>query len=160
MAGLAAQAAVSPPASAQAAAPPAAPVQTAPLPPAPSGREVRIGLTTDPLQARFFASRGLVILHPTKLTPLWKPRFDEPVVVVLDLPKGITPRSVFRVQVGSFATEAEAEALKSDLSRLVPDPVIVSYNPDRNSYRVRAGQFEISVSHQGGAAWRTTRPLP
>ena len=142
MAGLAAQAAVSPPASAQAAPPPAAPVQTAPLPPAPSGREVRIGLTTDPLQARFFASRGLVILHPTKLTPLWKPRFDEPVVVILDLPKGITPRSVFRVQVGSFATEAEAEALKSDLSRLVPDPVIVSYNPDRNSYRVRAGQFE------------------
>ena len=121
------------------------PAQTAPAPaPAPAAGppEVRIGLTTDPLQARFYASGGLAILHPDKPTAVWKPRFDEPVVVVLDLPRGITPRSVFRVQTGSFTSEAEAEAMKARLERLVPDPVIISYNPDRNSYRVRVGQFE------------------
>jgi len=120
------------------------PAQIAPAPATPlvASLDIRIGLTTDPLEARFFASRGLMILHPTKLTPIWKPRFDEPVVVVLDLPKGITPRSVFRVQTGSFSTETEAEALKSQLERQVPEPVIVSFNPDRNSYRVRVGQFE------------------
>ncbi len=103
---------------------------------------MRIGLSTDPLQARFFGAGGLLILHPAKLTPLWKPRFDEPVVVVLDLPRGVSPRSVYRLQVGSFSTEAEAEALKDRLERLVPDPVLVTFNPDRNSYRVRVGQFE------------------
>jgi stage II sporulation protein D len=73
---------------------------------------------------------------------VWKPRFDEPLVVVLDLPKGVRPRSVFRVQIGSFASEEEAEALRDRVSRLVSDPVVVSYNPDRDSYRVRVGQFE------------------
>lgn len=103
---------------------------------------MRIGLTTDPLQAKFFGTAGLQILHPTKLTPVWKPRFEEPLWVVLDLPRGVVPRSVFRVQVGSFGTEAEAAAVKDRLEHLVPDPAFVSFNPERNSYRVRIGQFE------------------
>ncbi|PYQ10738.1 MAG: hypothetical protein DMH00_10120 [Acidobacteria bacterium] len=103
--------------------------------------DVRIGLTTEPSVAKLAAAGGLLILQPTKLVPLWKARFDEPVVVVLDLPKGITPKSVFRVQVGSFGTQPEADALKDRLERLLPDPVIVSYNPDRSNYRVRVGDF-------------------
>ena len=128
----------------QEAPPPSQPAASLPAPP-PSesvAPDVRIGLTTEPLKARFFGAGGLLILHPSSLTPLWKPRFDEEVVVVLDLPKGIAPRSVFRVQVGSFASEPEADALKERIERLVPDPVTVSFNPDRNSYRIRVGQFE------------------
>ena len=132
-----------------AAAPQETPPQTAPAPslpvPPPPGAvapDVRIGLTTDPLKARFFGAGGLLVLHPDKMTPLWKPRFEEAVVVVLDLPKGVVPRPVFRVQAGSFSSETEADAFKDRLERLVPDPVLVSFNPDRNSYRVRVGQFE------------------
>jgi len=91
---------------------------------------------------RFFGTGGLLVLNPGKLTPVWKPRFEEPLWVVLDLPRGVVPRSVFRVQVGSFGTEAEAAAVKDRLEHLVPDPAFVSFNPDRNSYRVRVGQFE------------------
>jgi peptidoglycan hydrolase-like amidase len=120
----------------------AAPASPSPKAQGAAPTEVRIGLTTDPLQARFFGAGGLLVLHPASLTPLWKPRFDDPVVVILDLPKGVVPRSVFRLQVGSFATEEEADSLKDRLERLIPDPIVVSFNPDRNSYRVRAGQFE------------------
>ena len=140
MASLAGPAAAAP----QETPPQTAPALSPPVPP-PAGAvapDVRIGLTTAPLQVRFFGAGGLLILHPDKMTPLWKPRFEEEVVVVLDLPKGIVPRPVFRVQAGSFSSEAEAEAFKDRLERLVPDPVLVSFNPERNSYRVRVGQFE------------------
>jgi stage II sporulation protein D len=90
---------------------------------------------------KLFAAGGLLVLHPAKQVPLWKARFDEPVVVVLDLPKGVAPRTIYRLQVGSFATQAEADALKDRLERLIPDVVIVSYNPERGSYRVRVGEF-------------------
>jgi stage II sporulation protein D len=115
----------------------------APSAPAPSAAQpdVRIGLSTEPSEARLSAPGGLLILHPTKLVPLWKARFDESVVVVVDLPKGISPRAVFRVQVGTFATQSEADSLKDRIERLVPDPVLVTFNPERNSYRVRVGQF-------------------
>src|SRR5262245_18119080 len=122
--------------------PPAPPPQTPAAPAALAAQpDVRIGLTTEPTEAKLSAAGGLLILHPHKLVPLWKARFDEPVVVVVDLPKGVAPRTIFRVQVGSFATQAEADALKDRLERLVPDPVIVSFNPERNSYRVRVGEF-------------------
>jgi stage II sporulation protein D len=102
---------------------------------------VRIGLSTDPTEAKLSAAGGLLVLHPAKRVPLWKARFDETVVVILDLPKGRSARSVFRVQVGSFTTQAEADALKDRLEQILPDPVVVSYNPDRSSYRVRVGEF-------------------
>jgi len=121
---------------------PAAP-QTAPAAPAPLAAQpdVRIGLSTESTEARLSAAGGLVLLNPEKMVPLWKARFDEPVVVVVDLPKGIAPRTVFRVQVGSYNTQAEADTVKDRLERLVPDPVIVSFNPERSSYRVRVGEF-------------------
>ncbi len=122
--------------------PPAAPPPTPNAPSTPAAQpDVRIGLTTEPAEAKLSAAGGLLILHPQKLVPLWKARFDEPVVVVVDLPKGVAPRTIFRVQVGSFATQAEADAVKDRLERLVPDPVIVSYNPERSAYRVRVGEF-------------------
>ncbi|MCI0657546.1 MAG: SpoIID/LytB domain-containing protein, partial [Acidobacteria bacterium] len=122
--------------------PPAAPPPTPNAPSTPAAQpDVRIGLTTEPAETKLSAAGGLVILHPQKLVPLWKARFDEPVVVVVDLPKGIAPRTIFRVQVGSFATQAEADAVKDRLERLVPDPVIVSFNPERSAYRVRVGEF-------------------
>ena len=121
---------------------PAAP-QTAPAAPAPLAAQpdVRIGLSTESTEARLSAAGGLVLLNPEKMVPLWKARFDEPVVVVVDLPKGVAPRTIFRVQVGSYNTQAEADTVKDRLERLVPDPVIVSFNPERSSYRVRVGEF-------------------
>jgi len=133
------QAEATPPAPAPVAAAPA-PVAAAPTA-LTAQPDVRIGLSTEPSEAKLSAAGGLQILHPQKLVPLWKARFDEPVVVVMDLPKGVAPRTIFRVQVGSFATQSEADALKDRLERLVPDPVIVSFNPERNSYRVRVGEF-------------------
>ena len=120
-----------------AASPAGARAASSPVPPS----EVRIGLSTEPTEAKLAAAGGLLVLHPGKRVPLWKARFDETVVVILDLPKGTAARSVFRVQVGSFATQSEADALKERMEQLVPDPVVVSYNPDRSSYRVRVGEF-------------------
>ncbi len=127
-----------PPIAAAPTQPAAAPAASAPSSPL---NEVRIGLSTEPAEARLAAAGGLLLLHPTRRVPLWKARFDEAVVVVVDLPKGTAARSVFRVQVGSFGTQAEADTLKDRLEQTLPDPVVVSFNPDRNSYRVRVGEF-------------------
>jgi len=99
-------------AAAGTAAKPAPAPPAAPSPP-PAQPEVKIGLTTEPTEVKLFAGGGLLILHPGKQVPLWKARFDESVVVVLDLPKGVAPRTIYRLQVGSFPTQAEADALKA-----------------------------------------------
>ncbi|PYT13575.1 MAG: hypothetical protein DMF51_10435 [Acidobacteria bacterium] len=121
------------------AAPSTAPGPLLSAPPAP---KVRIGLTTDPVKVRVSADGGIVVRDPARRQPIWKKRFDGGIYLVSEVSGGGEPGVIYRVQVASFASKEQAEAKKTDLETLLPgEKIVVVYNADRRSWRVRAGEF-------------------
>jgi stage II sporulation protein D len=53
---------------------------------------------------------------------------------------GPRPKAVYRAQVASVATEAEAKRLAADLAQRLGVPTTVRYHPDRRAWRVRVGE--------------------
>lgn len=105
------------------------------------GRMVRIGLTTDPVRVRITADGGVVVRDPAKRTPIWRRSFVPGLTLVAEM-QGKGPLIVYRVQVGSYATEDAANQKKSALETLLPqEKVMTAYNPDRHAWRVRVGEF-------------------
>ena len=120
---------------------PPAPQQAGPVLHAPPSQKVRIGLTNDPVKVRVFAEGGIVIRDPVKRAPIWKKRFDSGVYLVSDL-SGAETGLVYRVQVASFAAKDQADAKQAEIEALLKDAkVVLAYNPDRKSWRVRVGEF-------------------
>ena len=118
-----------------------APSAAVPASAAPAQRLVRIGLSTDPVRSRITADGGVVVLDPVKRTPIWRKVFDPGLTFVAEV-QGKGPLVIYRVQIGSFATEAAANEKKTALESLLPaEKVVVAYHPDRRSWRVRAGEF-------------------
>ena len=102
-------------------------------------RQVRIGLTTDAVRVRITADGGIVVRDPVKKTPIWKRSFTPGLTLVAEV-QGKGPLVVYRVQVGSYASEDAAGQKKSALETLLPqEKVVVVYNPDRHGWRVRVG---------------------
>jgi len=113
-----------------------------PLLSAPPAPKVRIGLTTDPVKVRVSADGGIVVRDPARRQPIWKKRFDGGIYLVSEVSGGGEPGVIYRVQVASFASKEQAEAKKTDLETLLPgEKIVVVYNADRRSWRVRAGEF-------------------
>src|SRR5262245_54523819 len=113
----------------------------APAAAAPAARLVRIGLTTDAVRSRITADGGVVVLDPVKRTPIWRKVFEPGLTFVAEV-QGKGPLVLYRVQIGSFATEAAANEKKAALESLLPaEKVLIAYHPDRRSWRVRAGEF-------------------
>src|SRR5215470_4759861 len=109
---------------------------------APSGPKVRIGLTSDPVKVRISADGGIVVLDPVKKQPIWKKKFDGGLYLVSEVSGGGEPGVIYRVQVASFAVKEQAEAKKTELETLLPgEKVLLVYNNDRRSWRVRVGEF-------------------
>jgi len=133
----------SPLASPQPSSTPAAQPAPTPVPvlnAAPSQR-VRIGLTNDPVKVRVFADGGLVVRDPVKHAPIWKKRFEGGVYLVSEL-SGTETGLLYRVQIASYASKDQAEAKQAEIQGLLPkEKTVLSYNPDRKSWRVRVGEF-------------------
>jgi stage II sporulation protein D len=108
---------------------------------ADTGPTVRIGLTTDPVRARVTADGGVLVRDPLKRSLIWRKVFDPGVTFVAEA-SGHGPTTIYRVQVGSFAAEAQANEKKAALEALLPaEKVVVAFNQDRRSWRVRAGEY-------------------
>ncbi len=135
-----------PPAPAAAPSPQPSPaLQPAPTPvpilSAPPSPHVRIGLTNDPVKVRVFADGGLVVRDPVRRTAIWKKRFDGGVYLVSEL-SGTETGLLYRVQIASYAAKDQAEAKQAEIQGLLPkEKVVLAYNPDRKSWRVRVGEF-------------------
>jgi stage II sporulation protein D len=122
---------------------------TAALAAPPAGKMVRIGLSTDVVRARVTADGGVVVLDPMKRTPIWRKSFDPGLTFVAEV-QGKGPLVLYRVQIGSYATEDGANQKKKALETLLPEEkVVVAYNPDRRSWRVRAGEFRTREEAAG-----------
>ncbi len=139
-----------PPQPTPAPAPTQAPAPVAPRPAptsrpallAPSGPKVRILLGTDTVKVRVSADGGIVVRDPVKKQPVWKKKFDGGIYLVSEVSGGGEPGVIYRVQVASFAGKEQAEAKKTELETLLPgEKVLLVYNPDRRSWRVRVGEF-------------------
>jgi len=120
---------------------PAATPSPVPILTAAPSRKVRIGLTNDPVKVRVFADGGVVVRDPVKRAPIWKKRFESGLYLVSDL-SGSEPGLLYRVQVASFAAKDQAESKLSEIEALLPkEKAVLSFNPDRKSWRVRVGEF-------------------
>jgi stage II sporulation protein D len=141
----------SPPADASQPAPPAAPPSTPAAPPStPAGRIstdprarqhnpiVRIGLTTDRNHIVLSSREGFRVLDAASRRPLGEDVHRGSLTVGLRGAKP-TEERVYKVQVGSFATQEAAEEFAAKLRASIGEPVAVSRSADRGSWRVRAG---------------------
>jgi stage II sporulation protein D len=121
----------------------ASPVAAAP-PPAAQGSadpKVRIGLTTDPVRVRVTAEGGVVVRDPARRAAIWKKVFD-PGVTFVSESSGKGAVLIYRVQIGSYATQEAAEEKRAALEALLQvEKVVLAYHPDRRSWRVRAGEY-------------------
>jgi len=123
-------------------APAASSAPTGPLLSAPPAPKVRIGLSTDQIKVRVSADGGVVVRDPAKRQPIWKKKFDGGIYLVSEVSGGGEPGVIYRVQVASFASKEQAEAKKADLETVLPgEKIVVVYNADRRSWRVRVGEF-------------------
>ncbi|HZM70112.1 MAG TPA: SpoIID/LytB domain-containing protein [Candidatus Cryosericum sp.] len=116
-----------------------APVGTAAAPPS-APPTVRIGLTTDPVRVRVTAEGGVVVRDPARRGAIWKKVFDPGLTFVSEA-SGHGAVVIYRVQVGSYATQEAAEEKRQALENLLKtEKVVIAYHPDRRAWRVRVGE--------------------
>jgi stage II sporulation protein D len=107
---------------------------------APAQQMVRIGLTTDPVRARVTAAGGVVVRDPARRGAIWKKVFDPGLTFVAEA-SGHGAVVIYRVQIGSYATQEAAEEKRQALEALLKtEKVVIAYHPDRRAWRVRAGE--------------------
>ena len=123
---------------AHAAEPADAAVRAAAAEPNPSGRLYRVGLDVGH-RLMLSSSAPYRILDPATGRAAWRETFTgETAVLAEGGPEG-EPASIYRIQVGAFATEEAAERERQLLEQTFAAPAVVRYVPDRGSWRVRIG---------------------
>ena len=117
-------------------------VASPPAPPLRRNQIVRIGLTTARDKVVVSAGSGTFrILDPATALPVWRESYSGAVTIGI---RGASPTSgrVYRAQVGSFEEKEPAEQLAARLRSELSVPVIVAWSPDRNVWRIRAGEAD------------------
>jgi stage II sporulation protein D len=100
---------------------------------------LRIGLDDGPT-AVVSSRMPFRVMDPATGADVWEPRFEGELRMVAEGGSGKPVPSVYRVQVGAFATrEAAAEEL-ARLEAATGEPGIVHHDPDRGNWRVRLGR--------------------
>ncbi len=137
--------------------------------PPPSGPVVRIGLTADRVKVTLSADGPFRIIEPASGLAAWKKEYNEEMLVTTH---GAPPSQerVWRVQVAAAATEAAAREQADLVAQQTGLPTAVSFNPDRGSWRVRAGAAPsretldpvlVAVRAAGYTdAWAVDEPAP
>jgi len=109
-------------------------------PPSITRPVMRIGLATkDNRVVRLEADGGLRLIDRDTGAAPWQDSYRGPTRVVL-LGAGEV-RTIYRVQVGSFAQEDVAMELAATLGADLQDQAVVHHDSQRRLYRVRVGEF-------------------
>lgn len=104
----------------------------------PRGLLYRVGLEVGH-RIMIASDRPFRVVDPALSGPAWKEEHSGALAFIAEGGPEDEPVSIFRVQVGAYASEASAEQERALLERALGAPVVVRYVPDRGSWRVRAG---------------------
>jgi stage II sporulation protein D len=105
----------------------------------PSGVLYRVGLNVGH-RLMLSADKPFRVLDPASGAPLWKDAYSGEIALLAQGGPEEEPASIFRIQVGAFATAEAAEQERASLERALSVPAVVRYLPDRGSWRVRVGE--------------------
>ncbi len=105
----------------------------------PPGTLFRVGLNLGH-RLMLTSDRAYRIVDPASGRPVWKDSFSGEIALIAQGGPEEEPASVYRIQVGAYASAEAAEEERAALEKSIGAPVVVRYVPDRGSWRVRAGE--------------------
>ena len=105
----------------------------------PSGTPFRVGLGVGH-RLMLKSDRPYRLVDPATQAPVWKESYSGEIAVIAQGGPEEEPASIYRIQVGAFASAEAAEAERASLERSTGAPAVVRYLPDRGSWRVRVGE--------------------
>lgn len=105
----------------------------------PPGRLYRVGLTKAHTLT-VSSDKAFTVVQPDDGSAVWKEAYRGALTLVAEGGPEEEPKSIFRVQVAAFSSEAQAQEERGKLEREFGQPAVVRYVPDRGSWRVRIGE--------------------
>jgi stage II sporulation protein D len=105
----------------------------------PSGTLFRVGLDVGH-RLMLSSDRPYRLLDPSSGQPVWKDAYSGEIALLAQGGPEEAPPSVFRIQVGAYATAEAAEQERASLEKSFGVPAVVRYLEDRGSWRVRVGE--------------------
>jgi stage II sporulation protein D len=105
----------------------------------PSGTLYRVGLDVGH-RLTLDADRPFRIVDPATGQAAWKDSYSAEISLIAQGGPESEPASIFRIQVGAYASEEAAEKERAELAHTLGQPAVVRYIPDRGSWRVRVGE--------------------
>jgi stage II sporulation protein D len=105
----------------------------------PSGTLYRVGLDVGH-RLMLSSDRPYRLVDPSSGQAIWKDAYSGEIALLAQGGPEEAPPSVFRIQVGAFATADAAEAERASLEKTWGTPAVVRFVEDRGSWRVRVGE--------------------
>ena len=103
------------------------------------GMLYRVGLDTGH-RLMLASERPYRLVDPTSGSAVWKDAYSGEIALLAQGGPEEAPPSVFRIQVGAFASAEAAEAERAKLQATLGVPAVVRFVEDRGSWRVRVGE--------------------
>jgi stage II sporulation protein D len=105
----------------------------------PPGLLYRVGLNVGH-RLMLSSDRAYRILDPASGEPAWKSSYSGETALIAQGGPEEEPATIYRIQVGAYASAEAAEQERASLERSFGAPAVVRYLPDRGSWRVRLGE--------------------
>ena len=111
----------------------------------PRGMLYRVGLEVGH-RVMIGSDRPFRVIDPASPDTVWKDEYAGTLAFIAEGGPEGDPASVFRIQVGAYASAEAAEQERASLERTLGAPVVSRFVPDRGSWRVRAGAAKDRAS--------------
>jgi stage II sporulation protein D len=105
----------------------------------PPGTLFRVGLNVGH-RLMLRSERSYRLLDPASGESVWKDAYSGEIALIAQGGPEEEPASVYRIQVGAYASAEAAEQERASLERSMGAVAVVRYLPDRGSWRVRLGE--------------------
>lgn len=122
-------------------------VRTAAAAANPPGTLYRVGLDVAH-RLMLSSEREYRLVDPSRGAAAWKELYSGEIALIAQGGPEEQPASIYRIQVGAFASAEAAEQERAKLAQALGAPAVVRYLADRGSWRVRVGESKT----RGGLA--------
>ncbi len=114
----------------------------------PPGLLYRVGLDNDH-RLMLASDRPYRLVDPSSGKTVWKDVYSGEIALLAQGGPEEAPPSIFRIQVGAFASAEAAEQERASLEKTLRTPAVVRYLEDRGSWRVRVGEAKARAGLAG-----------